>query len=112
MTEQELGIAKKIAEIEGFNASIIHKMGDPLLDFAVHIESPSDFREPKVWFKEYNPFCWSILGRLMVKYGVSLLKEGGYYKVVPEGMAFSIDCLPKNLEQAILECIIKSQEGL
>jgi len=101
MTEQELEIAKKIAEID-FSAddgySVSAKYG------AIWVSNSYTCGQ-----NEYNPFSWSILGPLMVKYGVSLLKEDWYYKVVPEGMAFSIDCLPKNLEQAILECIIKSQ---
>ena len=97
MSKQELAIAKKIAEIEG-------------------VKSPT-FRMPFDEYigRHYNPFDWSILGPLMIKYKVTVNLVGSYYcaQVAYNGVGTcennSLGYSP-SLPCAILECIIKSQE--
>jgi len=108
MNKQELEIAKKIAEIEGHWFTVSRdNIPYILTDF---IESPN---HPLPTY--YNPFDWSILGPLMIKYKVTVNLVGSYYcaQVAYNGVGTcennSLGYSP-SLPCAILECIIKSQE--
>ena len=112
MNKQELEIAKKIAEIEG-------------IELTKQISTAPETGEEAEWYSVsdasslaeheelYNPFSWSILGPLMVKYDV----EPSYHNTklidirICGGAGISaVTCKTKGeIPSAILECIIKSQ---
>jgi hypothetical protein len=105
MNKQQLEIAKKIAEIEG--VSVI----DWKEEWSINTLYESDKWGNGIC--EYNPFDWSILGPLMVKYGVEIIKPFVDDEMRRIFIARDIGITAKNNEeitQAILECVIKSQE--
>ena len=108
MTEQELGIAKKIAEIEGVEIQCDR-------DDSGNLTSVYEPADDNGWCNVYNPFCWSMLGQLLVKYKVTVNLVGSYYctQIAHNGIGTCEDNslgYSPSLPSAILECIIKSQE--
>ncbi len=106
MNQQDLELAKKIAEIEGVDYDI--EASDSGIMFITHYY----MGDPMC--SEYNPFDWSILGPLMLKHGVSLIQNGnGDNHMFFMGSDNDIDiCVTDKQEipRTILECIVKSQE--
>jgi hypothetical protein len=106
MNKQELAIAKKIAEIEGVDVKFIcGRLCEMHMDGNEHL--PCAY---------YNPFDWSILGPLMVKHKV--IPDFNFNSAVVVNydtqLSFEVDAHDENeesMKQAILECIIKSQEA-
>jgi hypothetical protein len=105
MNKQDLEITMKIAEIEGLDFT-----DECRADFLTGIKE----NYIKVFnCQEYNPFDWSILGPLMVKYKVEIFYDEMTSQITEFGFNF-IGNVPFNDEseipRAILECIIKSKE--
>ena len=100
MNKQELTIAKKIAEIECLDTKICELDG---VTFLAHI---------KPCWTEYNPFDWSVLGLLMLKYVVSINSRDRFVEINTDKIECWVDFSAKEgIPHAILECIIKSKEG-
>ena len=102
MTMTKLELIKRIAEIEGIELLGPNKLNHQPINGRGCIP--------------YNPFDWSILGPLILKYEVTITHgrypNGDYdglaqIKGFDRAIAFSKEEIPI----AILECIIKSQEA-
>jgi hypothetical protein len=115
MTSEELEIAKKIAEIEGYKAAIKKFKSDAYeCGYHAHVYLYENPNGRGFWCNTYNPFDWSILGPLMFKYEVDVSHYSGWASVASE----YTDRTPIAQEyfgdldgapMAILKCIIKSQ---
>ena len=100
--KEHVQIARRIAEIEGV-CDTIDRDGMPYqIVELLGVIAPF----------EYNPFDWSILGPLMLKYDVCLIPSvNSGFTNVSIGVNDSIWCGEKEeIPLAILECIIKSKE--
>ena len=115
MNKQELAIAKKIAEIESVELtkqiSTVPETGEEVEWYSV-----SDVSSLAEYEELYDPFNWSILGPLMVKYKV--IPDFNFNSAVVVNYdtqlsfeVYSHDESEESMKQAILECIIKSQEA-
>ena len=105
--EYKLELCRKIAEIELKALNLDH-------------ENEGCAEPTYTAPKEYNPFDWSLLGPLMVKYKVDIdhdmEKAGGEVHAWGRGHMGTLTILgccefdsDEELPQAILECIIESQ---
>lgn len=100
MNEQELEIAKKIAEIEATDVSL-------RFNNLYYSETAYGF------IKEYNPFNWSILGSLMVKHKVEILYAEEYVAILDgygEDLFWEFFEDENDIPRSILECIITSKD--
>jgi hypothetical protein len=106
MNKVELEIAKRIAEIEGYDFTFSRGCVPYVLK--EYMESPE---HPLPTY--YNPFDWAILGPLMIKYSVGhdaffseiySISNSGAYTEIKYGSN-------EEIPRAILECIIKSKEA-
>ena len=108
MNKVELEIAEKIAKIEG-EWFTVSRDGVPhvLLEFA---ESP---KHPLP--THYNPFNWSVLGPLMVKYEVAIdyINESVdiFEETTGNYLCWELFEDESEIPAAILKCIIKSKEA-
>lgn len=98
MNKEQLEIAKRIAEIDGVT---------------VHEKLNSIYYYLKPFsVAEYNPFNWSILGPLMVKYEVELSHFNEYVYIADDNgddLFWEFFKNKQDIPRAILECIIKSK---
>ena len=118
MNKQELAIAKKIAEIEGVAVIINEAIAKQQLAYNNFMlnHCTSAVSSPTVQSFEsiYNPFDWSILGPLMLKYKIGIahlfheVLIPSFNGIEPVTVKFENE---SDIPRAILECIIKSQEA-
>jgi len=104
MNKQELEIAKKIAGIDGVE---VEQYNDKLM-ISVNLKYCFAEYTPK----EYNPFSWSILGPLMVKYEIEVDFVDSSVYIRSNEMSYKYWALfscKEEIPSAILKCIIKSQ---
>jgi hypothetical protein len=91
----DLSICKVIAELEGLNP--VELIGCCFV--------PHGFRRSR----KYNPLDWSILGPLMVKYGITIDYHCGYVYMT-QGWRGEVHFESKeDIPRAVCECILKSQ---
>lgn len=104
MNKEELEIAKKIAEIEGVEL-VEHKGG-----FLYKNRNGYMFVNG-VTMEWYNPFDWSVLGPLSVKYEVSIQHTLSYVFITQGWHDVEVHFENKDeIPHAILKCIIKAKE--
>ena len=92
----DLELCKKIAEIEGVPIDCIDCIDGEWL--GIH---------GKYDIEEYNPFEWSLLGPLMVKYKVVVSYSFGYVSA-DYGINRYFYGETSELPRAILECIVET----
>ena len=104
MTKSELEIAKQIADIECVKAVAIFE-GTESLESLIYQNDDGKY-------VGYNPFEWSILGPLMVKYKVELDFYCMYVQIYNGSNNYPVVDfeLQKDIPRAILECVIKANE--
>jgi len=113
MNEQELEIAKKIAEIEGVQVNkefTTNCKTGKTVQCLSYLPINTNFIE-----EMYNPFNWSILGSLMVKYKVEILYAEEYVAILDgygEDLFWEYFEDENDIPRAILKCIITSQDDL
>ena len=93
----DLELCKKIAEIEGVPIDCIDCIDGEWL--GIH---------GKYDIEEYNPFEWSLLGPLMVKYKVVVSYSFGYVSA-DYGINRYFYGEVSELPRAILECIVEAK---
>ena len=116
MNKQELEIAKKIAGIEGVHDKIIEAIKNQQRNHNHFLATTStnSVSSPTVQSYEsiYNPFDWSILGPLMLKYEVEPCYRYNEVAVWVESTWIKESFTDKSdIPRAMLECIIKSREN-
>ena len=108
---EEQEITKRIMELENINPYLAYSKDGFLIGVF-------EAKDEDGWHKGYSPFCWHTLGPLMVKYRVDINRVESIVEIYPEShldyglkgctqVSFST---AKEINKAILECIIKSQE--
>lgn len=109
MNKEQLAIARKIAEIEGVEYRVDTDAGVKTVST---LKRWVEGNKKCCTWTEYNPFDWSILGPLMLKWEVSIDRPCERVYVTQGWKELEINFSGESeIPQAILECIIKSQEA-
>jgi hypothetical protein len=109
MNKEQLEIAKKIAEIEGIT----------LFEKGEHLLTPDRngyMSHNRITCDWYNPFDWSVCGKLLEKYWITVNISGSYYctQSAFKGIGTCEDDslgYSNHLPTAILQCVIAINEG-